>query len=253
MLLDFVTFVDYINGMLKLDILAFAAHPDDVELACAGTLLQAIKQGKRVGIVDLTGGELGTRGSKELRAEEAKAASKVLGIVARENLGMKDGFFQNSEENQLSVIRMIRKYQPEIILCNTPSDRHPDHGRASAMVSTSVFLARLPKIITSVDGVQQEAWQTCAVYHYIQDRHLRPDFVFDVTDVWEQRMEAVKCYSSQFYNPESREPETPISSKLFWEFLDARAREFGKSIGVKYAEGFLVERVPGVKDLFQLY
>jgi bacillithiol biosynthesis deacetylase BshB1 len=238
--------------MLKLDILAFAAHPDDVELTCGGTILQEIKRGKKVGIVDLTAGELGTRGNKELRASEAKAASEVLGITVRENLGMKDGFFALDEANQLSIIRMIRKYRPEIILCNTPSDRHPDHGRASTLVSTSVFLARLPKVITSLDDVEQSAWQTRAVYHYIQDRYHRPDFVVDVTDVWPQRMDAVTCYSSQFYNPDSTEPETPISSQLFWEFLDARAREFGKSIGVKYAEGFLVERVPGVKDLFQL-
>ena len=242
----------YIDNMLKLDILAFAAHPDDVELTCGGTILQEIKRGKKVGIVDLTAGELGTRGNKELRASEAKAASEVLGITVRENLGMKDGFFALDEANQLSIIRMIRKYRPEIILCNTPSDRHPDHGRASTLVSTSVFLARLPKVITSLDDVEQSAWQTRAVYHYIQDRYHRPDFVVDVTDVWPQRMDAVTCYSSQFYNPDSTEPETPISSQLFWEFLDARAREFGKSIGVKYAEGFLVERVPGVKDLFQL-
>lgn len=239
--------------MLKLDILAFAAHPDDVELTCAGTILQEIKRGRSVGIVDLTGGELGTRGNKDLRATEAAAASKVLGISVRENLGMKDGFFQNDEENQRSVIRMIRKYRPEIILCNTPSDRHPDHGKASSLVSTAVFLARLPKVITRLDEVEQSAWQTRAVYHYIQDRYHRPDFVIDVTDVWEKRMESVRCYSSQFYNPDSTEPETPISSKLFWEFLEARAREFGKSIGVKYGEGFLVERIPGVKDLFQLY
>jgi bacillithiol biosynthesis deacetylase BshB1 len=239
---------------MKLDILAFAAHPDDVELAAAGTLLAHIALGKKVGIVDLTRGELGTRGSAELRDEEAAASTKILGIHARENLRMRDGFFVKDEESLLKVITMIRKYQPEIVLCNSEFDRHIDHGRAGDLVHDACFLSGLRKIETKHNGETQSAWRPISTYHYIQDYYTKPDVIFDITPFFEQKNEAIKAFKSQFFNPDlnANEPETPISSADFWEFLEARARQFGRLINVTYAEGFTVKRPIGSKDLTTL-
>lgn len=238
---------------MKLDILAFGAHPDDVELSCSGTLIQHIRIGYKVGIVDLTSGELGTRGSAELRDIESKDASVVMGIHARENLRMKDGFFRNDEAHQLELIRVIRKYQPDIVLCNAISDRHIDHGRAAQLEADSCFLSGLMKIETrGVDGALQAAWRPKSVYHYIQDHFIIPDIAIDITDVWEQKIKAIECFRSQFYDPNSDAPITPIATKEFWEFLPGRAMDMGRIIGAKYAEGFTVKRAPGVKDLKSL-
>ena len=223
---------------MKLDILAFAAHPDDIELACSGTLIKEIARGKKVGIIDLTEGELGSRGSSELRYEEAAKASQVMGVSIRENLNLGDGFFEINEESMLRVIEMIRKYQPEIVVCNAIKDRHPDHGRGSELVKRAAFLSGLIKIETEIDGKIQEKWRPKQVFHYIQDEYIEPDFVIDITEEFETKMESIYCYSSQFYNPKSTEPQTPISSKEFIDFLDGRARQFGRSIGAKYGEGF---------------
>jgi bacillithiol biosynthesis deacetylase BshB1 len=236
----------------QLDILAFGAHPDDVELGCSGTLYKHIVKGYKVGIIDLTRGELGTRGSVELRNKEAEAASKVLGISIRENLDFADGFFRNDRDHQLEIIKVIRKYRPKIILCNSISDRHIDHGRAAALVADAAFLSGLIKIETMNDGIKQSAWRPQSVYHYIQDYYLKPDFVVDITDSFKKKMEAIQCFSSQFYNPESKEPETPISSRDFLDFIEARARELGRPIQAKYAEGFKTARYIGVNDLFNL-
>jgi bacillithiol biosynthesis deacetylase BshB1 len=237
---------------MKLDILAFGAHPDDVELSCGGIILKHIAQGKKVGIVDLTRGEMGTRGTGELRLKEADAAAKILGVAVRENLLLKDCFFQNDEQSQLAIAEMIRKYQPGIILCNAVADRHPDHGKGSKLVSDACFIAGLVKVKTTHEGKPQQPWKTKAVYHYIQERYIKPDFVIDITEVMERKMEAIKAFSSQFYRPDSKEPETAISSKDFLDFLYARAAEMGKQIGVKYAEGLTAERLPGVNSLFDL-
>jgi bacillithiol biosynthesis deacetylase BshB1 len=246
---------------MKLDILAFGAHPDDVELSCGGTIIRSVREGKKVGIVDLTRGELATRGDIETRKKEAEAASKILGLSVRENLGFDvsaqpngfaDGFILNDQKHQLEVVRMIRKYQPEIILCNAVEDRHPDHGKASKLVSDSCFLAGLLKLQTTDNGSTQTPWRVKAVYHYIQDHQLKPDVVIDVTDVMELKMKAIMCFKSQFFDEASHEPVTPISTKEFQEYLYAKATAFGRSIGVRYAEGFTVERTPGVKSLFDL-
>ncbi|MES2838357.1 MAG: bacillithiol biosynthesis deacetylase BshB1 [Bacteroidota bacterium] len=237
---------------MKLDILAFAAHPDDVELSCSGTLIKHIKLGYKVGICDLTRGELGTRGSAELRKIEATNASKIIGNVVRENLGFADGFFSNDKEHQLKIIEVIRKYQPEIVICNAISDRHPDHSRGSKVVSEACFYAGLTKIETNNNGVKQNAWRPKNIYHYIQFRYIEPDFVVDISDELEQKIESVKAYSSQFYQPGSNEPETAISSKQFFDSISERASEFGKTIGVKSAEGFTKERYLGVNNLFDL-
>ena len=237
---------------MKLDILAIAAHPDDIELSVAGTLLKHIKMGLKCGIVDITKGELGTRGSGDLRILEATAAAEVLGLSARENLELPDGFFLNAKEHQLVVVAAIRFYRPEIIITNAVTDRHPDHGRASSLVSTSVFLAGLPKIQTTRNGKEQESWKTKSVYHCIQDRYIEPDFVIDVTDEWEQKMKSVLAYKSQFYNPNSGEPETPISTKEFIDFLKARAIDMGRQAGLHLAEGFTVERTPAISSLTDL-
>ena len=237
---------------MKLDLLVFASHPDDAELGCGGTIIKNVMQGKKVGIVDLTRGELGTRGNEELRSRESAAASKVLGITVRENLGFADGFFRNDRDHQLTVISVIRKYQPEIILCNARTDRHPDHGRAGELVSNSNYYAGLIKIKTSHLGESQQCWRARGIFHYIQDRYIRPDFVLDITDVMEKKMKSIHAYKSQFYSELSKEPDTPISSKEFIESLFARATEFGRPIGVKYAEGFTAERITGVNSLFDL-
>ena len=237
---------------MKLDLLVFAAHPDDAELACGGTMIRHIQEGRKVGIVDLTRGELGTRGNAELRQMEAAAASKIMGIAVRENLGFADGFFRSDREHQLGVISMIRKYRPEIIICNAIQDRHPDHGRASKLVSESNFYSGLKKVETVYEGKPQDCWRAKAVYHTVQDRYLKPDFAIDITDVMDKKMKAIHAYKSQFYSEVSSEPDTPISTKEFIDALFARAVEYGRPIGVKYAEGFLVERVPGVNSLFDL-
>jgi bacillithiol biosynthesis deacetylase BshB1 len=237
---------------MKLDILAFGAHPDDVELSAAGTLINQIKLGHKCGIIDLTQGELGTRGTAETRREEATLASKIMGVEIRENLKMADGFFANDEAHQRKIIQMIRKYQPEIILCNAIDDRHIDHGRAAKLVSESAFLAGLMKIETDLNGQPQKAWRPKVVYHYIQDRFLHPNFVVDITDSFDQKMEAILAYKTQFYQPGSTEPQTAISTKEFLEFLKGRFAEMGRPSGFQYAEGFTVERYPGVKDLYSL-
>jgi len=237
---------------MKVDILAIGVHPDDVELTCAGTLLKHIAMGKKVGILDLTRGELGTRGSAELRDKEAAASAKILGIAFRDNLRMRDGAFENNPEHQIKIIQKIRQYKPEIVICNAITDRHPDHGRASKLVSESCFYSGLIKIETKLNGKIQEGWRPKAVYHTIQDRFIKPDFVVDVTPYIDKKMKAVLAFSSQFHNPKSKEPQTVISTPHFLESLKARMIEFGRPAGFDYAEGFTVERYPGVKSLFDL-
>jgi N-acetylglucosamine malate deacetylase 1 len=238
---------------MKLDILAVGVHPDDVELSSSGTLLSHIAKGKKVGLLDLTKGELGTRGSAQIRTLEAMAAAKIMGVVVREQLDMADGFFVYSDTNIRQIIQKIRKYRPEIVLCNAPSDRHPDHGRASKLTADSCFYSGLLKIETfDENGGLQEKWRPKAVYHYIQDNHLEPDFVFDITPFFEKKIESVMAYKSQFYDPTNTEPATPISGKDFIDALTGKAGVFGREIGAKYAEGFIAARQFGVKDLFDL-
>ena len=237
---------------MKLDILAFGVHPDDVELGCAGSLLLAVAEGKKVGIVDLTQGELGTRGTIQTRKEEAEAASKIMGLSVRENLNMRDGFFVNDESHQTKVISCIRKYRPDIVLCNAPEDRHPDHGRAARLVSESCFYAGLSKIKTQHNGLEQDSWRPKNVFHYIQDRMLQPDFVIDITKVFDRKLDAIKAYATQFYNPDISGPETYISTPEFLDTLISRYKLLGKTIGVSYAEGFVTEKLIGVRSLSDL-
>ncbi|MDG1870955.1 MAG: bacillithiol biosynthesis deacetylase BshB1 [Flavobacterium sp.] len=237
---------------MKLDIVAFGAHPDDVELGCAGTILKEISLGKKVGIVDLTRGELGTRGSAEIRHQEATAAAEILGVAVRENLDMRDGFFLNDEQHQLEVIKMIRKYKPEIVLCNAIDDRHIDHAKGSKLVSDACFLSGLVRIETEIDGVKQEAWRPKLVYHYIQWKNIEPDFVVDITGFTDTKIKSILAYGSQFYDPNSKEPESPISSKNFLESLNYRSRDLGRLAGVDHAEGFTVERYLAVNSLADL-
>jgi bacillithiol biosynthesis deacetylase BshB1 len=237
---------------MKLDILAFGAHPDDVELGCGGTIAKEISLGKKVGIIDLTRGELGTRGTVEIRNQEAAAAAKILGVSIRENLDMRDGFFVNDEAHQLKIIKMIRKYQPEIVICNAIDDRHIDHPKGSQLVSDACFLSGLIRVETGIDGIQQGAWRPKLVYHYMQWKNLKPDFVVDITGFNKKRVEAVLAYSSQFYDPNSNEPETPIASKNFLESLNYRAQDLGRLIGTDFAEGFTVERCLAVNSLSNL-
>ncbi|MFD2907706.1 bacillithiol biosynthesis deacetylase BshB1 [Flavobacterium ardleyense] len=237
---------------MKLDILAFGSHPDDVELGCSGTIAKEISLGKKVGIVDLTRGELGTRGSVEIRNSESAKASEILGVVARENLDMRDGFFINDEEHQLKVIEMIRKYKPEIVLCNAIQDRHIDHGKGSKLVSDACFLSGLIRIETELDGVPQEAWRPQIVYHYIQWQNIEPDFVVDISDFMDKKMDAVLAYGSQFYNPNSSEPVSPITSKNFLDSVKYRAQDLGRLVGATYAEGFTTERYVAVNSLSDL-
>ena len=240
------------NKIMKLDILAFGAHPDDVELGCSGTLAKEISLGKKVGIVDLTRGELGTRGSVEIRNAESAKASKILGVSARENLDMRDGFFVNDETHQIKIIKMIRKYKPEIVLCNAVRDRHIDHGKGSKLVSDACFLSGLIKIETSLNGQIQEAWRPKLVYHYIQWQNIEPDFVVDISDFIEQKTAAILAYSSQFYSEDSNEPVTPIATKNFLESIHYRSQDLGRLVGVDYAEGFTVERSLAVNSLSNL-
>lgn len=237
---------------MKLDILAFGAHPDDVELGCSGTIAKEVSLGKKVGIIDLTRGELGTRGSVEIRNSESAKASEILGVSVRENLDMRDGFFVNDETHQLKVIEMIRKYQPEIVLCNAITDRHIDHGKGSKLVSDACFLSGLRKIKTVCDGVEQEAWRPKLVYHYIQWQNIEPDFVVDISEFMDKKMDSVLAYSSQFYNPKLNEPVTPITSKNFLDSIKYRAQDLGRLVGVEYAEGFIVERYVTVNSLGDL-
>ncbi|WP_299838651.1 bacillithiol biosynthesis deacetylase BshB1 [uncultured Tenacibaculum sp.] len=237
---------------MKLDILAFGAHPDDVELGCSATIAKEISLGKKIGIVDLTRGELGTRGSAELRDQEAAKAAEILGVSVRENLAFADGFFKNDKEHQLEIIKMIRKYQPEIVLCNAIDDRHIDHPKGSQLVSDACFLSGLLKIETELDGKQQEKWRPKQVYHYIQWKNIEPDFVVDVTGFMDKKVASVLAYSSQFFDPNSKEPETPITSKNFTESVEYRAKDLGRLIGVEYAEGFTAERYVAVENLSKL-
>ena len=233
---------------MKTDILAFGVHPDDVELGCSGTLVAAIAQGKKVAVIDLTRGELGTRGTAEIRHTEAANAAKIMGVHARENLEMADGFFDVNETNLKKVITVIRKYQPEIVLCNAPEDRHPDHGRSSKLVSDASFLAGLRKIETTDNNEVQKEWRPSYVFHYIQDRYLKPDFLFDISDQYEQKIKAVLCYTTQFNTTDNSEPQTYISNPDFLDVIKARALMFGKRIGVKYAEGYLTTKMIGIKS-----
>ncbi|HNP17048.1 MAG TPA: bacillithiol biosynthesis deacetylase BshB1 [Fulvivirga sp.] len=237
---------------MKLDILAFAAHPDDTELGCAGTLALHISKGYKVGVIDLTRGELGTRGSAEIRDKEAEASAKLLGLAVRDNLKFADGFFSNDKSHQLAIIRAIRKYQPKMVLANAPSDRHPDHGKAAELVRDACFLSGLAKINVSDGDDALPAWRPEVVYHYIQSNYLTPDFIVDVSDHWSTKEQAIKCFSSQFYDPKSKEPATFISSPDFLEFIVSRAKELGHSIGAKYGEGFIKTKNIGVSNLFDL-
>jgi bacillithiol biosynthesis deacetylase BshB1 len=219
---------------MKLDILVMAAHPDDAELSCAGTILKHIAAGKKVGIVDFTRGELGTRGTPEIRLQESADATKILGLHARENLGIRDGFFRNDEETQLKLIEVIRKYQPDIVLANALEDRHPDHGKGAQLAIDACFLSGLRQIKTG----DLSAWRPAQVYHYIQDRYLEPDFVVDISSQWDLKEAAIRAFKSQFFDPNSAEPASYISSPDFLNFIQARAMEMGHKIGVKYGEGF---------------
>jgi len=240
---------------MKLDILAIGVHPDDVELGCSGTLINEIKRGKKAGILDLTQGELGTRGTIETRYKEAADAAMIIGVAVRENLKMRDGFFRNDEEHQLKLIRAIRKYQPEIIIGNILSDRHPDHGRAGHLINTASFLSGLAKIETKdEDGKPQEKWRPKYFLQYLQDWYHEPDLVIDITDVFEQRMKAIGAYTTQFHTTKSSSegPQTYISTPDFLEAIKARARMLGKKIGVTFGEGFLTEKKIGIRNLDSL-
>ena len=237
---------------MKLDILAFGAHPDDVELGCSATIAKEVASGKKVGIIDLTLGELGTRGSVATRLDESKCASEILGITVRENLEMRDGFFANDELHQLKIIEKIRQYQPEIVLCNAINDRHIDHGKGSKLVSDACFLSGLLKIETFYNGEPQQLWRPKVVYHYIQWQNIEPDFVVDVTDFIEVKQAAVMAYKSQFYDPNSKEPVTPITSQNFLDSIIYRAKDLGRLVGVEYAEGFTTERYLVVNSLADL-
>lgn len=234
---------------MKLDVLVMAAHPDDAELACSGTILSLIHQGKKVGIVDFTRGELGTRGTPEIRLAESAEATKIMGLHARENLEIRDGFFQNDEESQLKLIKVIRKYQPDVVLANALEDRHPDHGKGAKLAIDACFLSGLRQIKTELNGEAQTAWRPRNVYHYIQDRYLEPDFVFDITPFWDQKEAAIRAFKSQFFDPNSKEPASYISSPEFLNFIKARAMEMGHKIGVVYGEGFQTEKTLQVFEL----
>ncbi|MEM9362610.1 MAG: bacillithiol biosynthesis deacetylase BshB1 [Bacteroidota bacterium] len=239
---------------MKLDILVFGAHPDDAELGAGGTIAKEVSRGKKVGIIDLTRGELGTRGTAEIRDQESAKAASILNLAVRENMEFADGFFVNDRAHQMEIIKMVRKYQPEIVLCNAVEDRHIDHGKGSKLVSDACFLSGLTRIDTKMKGEEewQEAWRPKVVYHYIQWKNLTPDFAVDVSGFIEKKTEAILAYSSQFFDPNSDEPETPISSKNFIDSVNYRARDLGRLIGVEYAEGFTVERFVGVDNLDDL-
>jgi bacillithiol biosynthesis deacetylase BshB1 len=237
----------------KLDILVMAVHPDDAELGCSGTIAKQISLGYKVGIVDFTRGELGTRGSAEIRDQEAEASSKVLGLTIRENLRFRDGFFKNDEEHQIKVAEVIRRYQPDVVLANAIEDRHPDHGRASSLAVDACFLSGLRRIVTfESDGTPQKEWRPKQLFHYIQDRYIEPDFVIDITDFWDLKEKSIRAFKSQFFDPKSNDPSSYISSPEFLDFVEARSREMGHKIGVKYGEGFTSDRMLGVHSVFDL-
>jgi bacillithiol biosynthesis deacetylase BshB1 len=241
---------------MAVDILAIGAHPDDVELSAAGTLLRQADRGHTFGLADLTLGELGSRGSAALRTEEAYTAARLLGAAFRIQLDLPDGFFEYSRDSLLQIIRVIRQHRPRIVLCNAPNDRHPDHGKAARLVADACFYSGLVKIQTLDDrGATQEPWRPQSVFHYIQDRHLTPDFIVDITPYFERKMQAIRAFRSQFYDPErpNEGPQTPISGKDFLDFMEAKARVFGRSAHVRYAEGFICSRTPALRDLFDLY
>ncbi|MBD0401880.1 bacillithiol biosynthesis deacetylase BshB1 [Flammeovirga sp. EKP202] len=242
---------------MKLDILVICAHPDDAELSCSGTLVKAINEGKKVGIVDLTKGEMGTRGTPELRMEEAEKASKIMGLAVRDNLGFADFFFKNDAEHQKEVSRIIRKYQPDLIITNAPEDRHPDHGKGAALVVDACFMSGLRKVETFEDGKLQEPWRPTNVFHMIQSNFLMPDFVVDVTNEWDTKVAAIKAFGSQFFVGEGAdaapgEPQTFISTPQFMQFLEARAREYGQRVGAQFAEGFIKSAPIKVNSLLDL-
>ncbi len=238
---------------MKIDILAIGIHPDDVELSASGTLLRHAARGKTFGLLDLSRGELGTRGTPEIRAQEALDSAKVMGAAFRETLDIPDGLFVSEPANWLKIIRVLRACRPDLVLCNAPDDRHPDHGRAAKMVLDACFYSGLEKIETADNkGIMQEKWRPRAIYHYIQDKHLTPDFVVDITPHFHRKMEAIMAFRSQFYDANDKGPETPISGKDFLEFMEAKARVFGRPIHAQYAEGFMFSRTPGVNDLFDL-
>jgi bacillithiol biosynthesis deacetylase BshB1 len=238
--------------MLKLDILVLAAHPDDAELGCSGTIAAQVAKGNKVGIVDLTHGEMGTRGTPKLRLQEAANAAQILGLAARENMGFQDVFFKDDAEHQLKLVQVIRKYQPEIILANAVTDRHPDHGKGASLATNACFMSGLTKIETYQDGVKQAPWRPKFVYHYIQNNYIQPDFIVDISEFWDTKVKSIAAFGSQFFDPKSQEPASFISSPEFLPFIESRAREFGHRIQVKYGEGFTVERFIGVADLFDL-
>lgn len=237
---------------MKLDILVLAAHPDDAELTCSGTIALHVAMGKKVGIVDFTQGEMGTRGTPEQRMQEAADSANILGLSVRENLGLPDVFFLNDREHQLAVIRKIRQYRPDIVLANAVSDRHPDHGRGAALAKDACFMAGLRKIETQLHGEAQEAWRPKQVFHYIQSNYLKPDFVVDITEHWDTKMASIRAFRSQFHNPSSQEPETFISSENFMKFIEARAREYGQSVGTTFGEGFITHKQIGLTNLYDL-
>jgi bacillithiol biosynthesis deacetylase BshB1 len=237
---------------MKLDILAFGAHPDDVEISAGATLLKYAREGKKIGIIDLTEGELGTRGSIEKRYDEAAKASHFIGLKTRENLNLGDGFIQDSTENKIKIIECIRKYQPEMVLANSTHDRHPDHAKGANLVSEAAFLSGLRKIETSINGNAQEAYRPKILLHYIQDFYLNPDVILDVSTTGEDKIELIKCFDSQFFKINSKEPETPISGEAFFKYIEGRMLSLGRELGVTYGEGFTINRTLGVKDLFAL-
>ncbi len=238
--------------MNKLDILVIAAHPDDAELGCSGTIASQVARGKKVGIIDLTKGEMGTRGTPELRIEEANKAGEILGLTMRMNMGFKDVFFEDDHTHRIELIKMIRKYQPEIILANAITDRHPDHGKGSSLVTNSCFMSGLRKIETELDGEVQSPWRPKHVYHYIQNNYIEPDFIVDISEHWETKVNSILAFQSQFFDPESKEPASFISDPDFLPFIEGRAREFGHRILATYGEGFTSERFVGVDDIFDL-
>ena len=239
---------------MKLDILAFGAHPDDIELSCGGTLIVEKQSGKKVGIIDITQGEMGTRGSADARRQEAENAAKIMGVDVRENLALADGFFKNDKEHQLKIITALRKHQPEIVLCNAPEDRHPDHGRSSGLIADAAFLSGLRKIVSYCDegksgNTQQKEWRPKYVFNYIQDRYLQPDFVIDITEGFDKKLEAIRAYKTQFFNAElADEPQTYLSTPDFLDSIIYRAKMFGKMIGVKYAEGYISKKMIGMRS-----
>ena len=237
---------------MKVDILAIGAHPDDVELSCSGTIAKEISAGKKVVIIDLTKGELGTRGSEKIREIESKKAAEILKISDRKNLGLKDGFFHNSDENKIKLVRLIRFYKPNIVLCNSINDRHPDHGKASKLVVESCFLSGLKKVSTKFQDIAQQPWKPTNIYHYVQWNLEIPDFIVDISDFMDIKLKSVQCYSSQFYDPESKEPKTPISTQNFLESIKYRSANFGRIIGADHGEGFVANRKLAVASISDL-